>query len=127
MTKRILIVDDEEDIREVAQVALEMVGGWKVLLATSGSEALQLAATEQPDAILLDIMMPEMDGITTFKELQANPATERIPVILLTAKVQPADQRKFAQLNVTTIAKPFKTMKLADQVAQILGWKEPSN
>lgn len=123
MTKRILIVDDEEDIRDVAQVALEIVGGWEVLVAGSGSEGLYLAETQQPDAILLDIMMPDMDGISTFEKLQSNPATQPIPVILLTAKAQAADQRKFAQLGVkATIVKPFKTMNLASQVAQILGW-----
>ncbi len=123
--RHILIVDDEEDIQEVARLALEVVGGWKVSTASSGSEGLTLAEVEQPDAILLDVMMPDMDGITTFKKLQANPATKQIPVILLTAKVQSADQRQFAQLGVTAvIAKPFQTMNLADQVAEILDSKE---
>jgi CheY-like chemotaxis protein len=68
-------------------------------------------------------MMPEMDGIATFQQLQANSVTNHIPVILLTAKVQSADQRRFAELGLTaTIAKPFDPMELADQVAEILGW-----
>ncbi|MGF1480755.1 MAG: response regulator [Cyanophyceae cyanobacterium] len=125
MTKRILVIDDDEDIREVAQVALEVVGGWEVLVTSSGAAGLRLAAAQQPDAILLDVMMPDLDGIATFQRLQSNPATQQIPVILLTAKVQPADQRKFAQLDVVaTIAKPFKTMLLAHQVAKILGWSD---
>ncbi|MGK7872959.1 MAG: response regulator [Xenococcaceae cyanobacterium] len=123
--RQILIVDDEEDIQDVAQLALEVVGGWKVSTASSGSEGLLLAEAEQPDAILLDVMMPDMNGIVTFKKLQANPATEQIPVILLTAKVQAADRRRFAELGVTgIIAKPFKTMNLAEEVADILGWNE---
>ncbi|NET06745.1 MAG: response regulator [Symploca sp. SIO2B6] len=123
IVKRILIIDDEEDIREVAQIALEVVGGWEVLTASSGYEGVAIAKIQQPDAILLDVMMPEMDGIATFQQLQTNPATEKIPVIFLTAKVQSADQRRFSKLGVTaTIAKPFKTMTLANQVAEFLGW-----
>ena len=121
--KRILIVDDEEDIREVAQLTLEAVGGWKVLTAASGNEGLAKAEAEQPDAILLDIMMPDLDGLTTFQKLQANPVTQDIPVILLTAKVQVADRLRFAELGLTAmIFKPFDPMALADQVADVLGW-----
>lgn len=121
--KRILVIDDEDDIREVAQLSLEMVGGWEVLTAHSGTEGLVVAETEHPDAILLDVMMPDMDGPATFKELQANPTTEDIPVILLTAKVLSSDQRRFSELGVTAvIPKPFEPMNLATQVAQALGW-----
>lgn len=123
--RHILIVDDDEDIRDVARVALEVVGGWQVSMASSGSEGLQIAATQQPDAILLDVMMPDMDGIETFQKLQVNPATAQIPVILLTAKVQTSDRQRFAGLKVAgTIPKPFKTMTLADSVAKILGWED---
>jgi CheY-like chemotaxis protein len=122
--RQILVIDDDEDIRDVAQVALEVVGGWKVLTASSGREGVQLAETQQPDAILLDVMMPDMDGVETFQQLQANPATRPIPVILLTAKVQYSDRQRFAALEVAgTISKPFKTMTLAEQIAEILGWK----
>ena len=121
--KCILVIDDDEDIQDVARVALEIVGGWEVITASSGSEGLSLAASEQPDAILLDVMMPDLDGIATLERLKANPATEPIPVILLTAKVQSGDHARFAQLDIIAIiAKPFKTMLLADQVAEILGW-----
>jgi two-component system, OmpR family, alkaline phosphatase synthesis response regulator PhoP len=120
--KRILIIDDEFDIRTVAELALKAVGGWEVLTAASGSEGLTLAGAEQPDVILLDVMMPDMDGIATFSALQANPATQSIPVILLTAKVQAAEQRRFAELGVrAVISKPFKAMKLPAQIASILG------
>ncbi len=123
MTWRILVVDDEDDIREVAQLCLEMLRGWEVLTASSGSEALAKAEAEQPDAILLDVMMPDMDGLATFQRLQANIATQHIPVILLTAKVQSADRQRFAELGVTAmIAKPFNPLHLASQVAEALGW-----
>lgn len=121
--KRILLVDDEEDIREVARVALEMIGGWQVLTADSGHAALAAAESEQPDAILLDVMMPDMDGPTAFRKLRANCATRHIPVILLTAKVQTADRKRFSDLGVDAmIAKPFDPLKLADQVSGALGW-----
>ncbi len=122
-TKRVLLVDDEPDIREVAQVSLEMVAGWTVLTAASGGEAIAKAAAEQPDAILLDVMMPDMDGPATLTALQADVRSQGIPVILLTAKVQTADQRRFAGLAIRgVIAKPFDPMTLAQQVSGILGW-----
>jgi two-component system, OmpR family, alkaline phosphatase synthesis response regulator PhoP len=121
--KRILIIDDEYDIRAVAELTLKSVGGWQVITAASGSEGLVLATAEQPDVILLDVMMPEMDGIATFRALQGNPTTQSIPVILLTAKVQAADQRRFAELGVQAIiTKPFKAMKLPGQIMTALGW-----
>jgi CheY-like chemotaxis protein len=123
MTKRILIIDDEFDIRAVAQLTLKAVGGWDVSIAASGAEGLVKAADEQPDVILLDVMMPDMDGIETYRALQSNPVTQAIPVILMTAKVQAAEQRQFAELGVSgIIAKPFKAMKLPSQIAQTLGW-----
>ncbi len=122
-TKRVLIVDDEDDIREVAQISLEMVAGWEVLAASSGAVGLEIANTNQPDAILLDVMMPGMDGPTTFQNLQADPAIRHIPVILMTAKLQPSDQRRFAELGVAgVVAKPFDPLKLAGQVTEALHW-----
>jgi len=122
-TKHILVIDDEDDIREVAQVSLEMMGNWGVLTACSGREGLAKAEAEQPDAILLDVMMPDMDGPTTFQQLRETPAICHIPVILMTAKVQASDQRWFASLGVKgVIAKPFDPLTLADRVAETLGW-----
>ena len=121
--KRILLVDDEEDIREVAQLSLEMVGGWQVITGTSGIEAIAKAEVEQPDAILLDVMMPDLDGFATFERLQTNRATQQIPVIFLTAKVSSDDQRRFFELGVNgVITKPFDPMSLATQVETTLGW-----
>jgi|SRR5450755_907695 CheY-like chemotaxis protein len=125
MKRHILIIDDEEDIRQVAALSLEMVAGWDVTMANSGANGIQTAAKEKPDAILLDVMMPGMDGPTTFLELQKSPETAGIPVLLLTAKVQGADQRRFAGLGVAAILfKPFDPLTLADQISQVLGWKE---
>jgi CheY-like chemotaxis protein len=121
--KRILVIDDEDDIREVAQLSLEMVGHWDVVTARSGAEGLEKARTEHPDAILLDVMMPDMDGPTTFQQLQADPAIAGIPVIFLTAKVQAADKRRFEAYGTAgVLPKPFDPMTLPTQVAQTLGW-----
>jgi CheY-like chemotaxis protein len=123
VARKILIIDDEDDIREVAALSLESVAGWEVVTASSGSQGLARAAEHQPDAILLDVMMPGMDGPTTFRELRKNPVTAKIPVLLLTAKVQNSDQRRFADLGVESVLfKPFDPLTLADQISGALGW-----
>jgi CheY-like chemotaxis protein len=121
--KRILIIDDEADIREVAQVSLEMVGGYQVIQAPSGEEGARLAKLERPDAILLDVMMPELDGPATFRLLRQSAESADIPVVLLTAKVLQPGHDPFAGLGVAgVIAKPFDPMTLAAQLARTLGW-----
>jgi CheY-like chemotaxis protein len=122
-SKRILVVDNEPSIQEVAQICLETIASWQVIVAGSGLEGIKVAELEQPDAILLDVMMPDMDGLTTFSKLQANPATRSIPVILLTAKFQTADRQNYLDLGIrSAIAKPFSPLELAQQIATILGW-----
>lgn len=122
--RRVLIIDDEDDIREVAALSLETTANWKIFTASSGREGIKVAAAERPDAILMDVMMPEMDGPTTFKQLQLNPLTSGIPVVLLTAKVQGVDQRRFAGLGVAAVlVKPFDPLTLAQQIAGALGWQ----
>ncbi|MDQ3759367.1 MAG: response regulator [Actinomycetota bacterium] len=119
--KHILLVDDEDDIREVARVSLEAVGGWQVSSASSGIEGIAKARSERPDAILLDVMMPGIDGPATFMRLQSDPQTRDIPVILLTAKAQAADRHRSEELGVAgMLTKPFDPMALSDQVAAIL-------
>jgi CheY-like chemotaxis protein len=121
--RRILIIDDEDDIREVAALSLESVAGWTVKTASCGSEGIKAALADSPDAILMDVMMPSMDGPTTFKEMQKSPTLAQIPVILLTAKVQGVDQRRFAGLGVAAVLfKPFDPMTLAEQMSVALGW-----
>lgn len=122
--RRVLVIDDEELVQEVVQGCLEELAGWQVMLATGGQAGLTIATQEQPDAILLDVSMPEMDGIETLQKLQENPATQSIPVIFLTAKVQPTDKVRFANLNIAgMIAKPFEPLTLTDEIAKILDWQ----
>ena len=118
----VLVVDDDDDIRMLVRLSLERVGDNEVLEARNGREGLERARAELPDAILLDVMMPELDGPSTVVELRKLPETAEIPVILLTAKVQPRDQERFAELPITgTIAKPFDPLGLARQVEELLG------
>jgi len=122
-TKRILIVDDEESIQTVVQFGIQMVADWDVLIASSGPQGIQTACDESPDAILLDVMMPDMDGIATFKALQSDPQTAQIPVIFLTAKVQTSERRQFNDLGVCgVITKPFNSLDLPDQIVKMLNW-----
>lgn len=121
--KRILVIDDELNLCIIIQACLQNLGGWETLTALSAQEGLAIAQTQHPDAILLDVMMPEMDGLTVFQELQKSSATSSIPVILFTAKVQSTDLDQFAKLGIAgVIAKPFDPLTLADQVASTLGW-----
>jgi CheY-like chemotaxis protein len=121
--RKILIIDDEDDIREVAALSLETVAGWEVIKASSGAQGVARAAEHRPDAILLDVMMPGMDGPATFRELRRNPDTAGIPVLLLTAKVQGNDQRRFADLGVEAVLfKPFDPLMLPSQISDALGW-----
>ena len=123
--RRVLIIDDEDDIREVAALSLEATAGWEILTARSGAEGIQVAAAERPDAILMDVMMPGVDGPTTFRTMQQDPAIANIPVLFLTAKVQGVDQRRFAGLGVAAVLfKPFDPLTLAQQISDVLGWTD---
>ena len=122
--KCILLIDDEETIQEVVQVGIEIETGWQVAIASSGSEGIAVAASQQPDAILLDVMMPDLDGISTLSQLKANTKTRSIPVIFLTAKTQAADKNLFQSLGVVgVITKPFNSMTLASRIARMLQWE----
>ena len=122
--KCILLIDDEETIQEVVQVGIEIEVGWQVLIASSGIEGINLAKDQQPDVILLDVMMPNMDGISTLLKLKAESSTKSIPVIFLTAKTQAADKKQFQTLGVTgVITKPFNSMALASRITKILDWE----
>lgn len=122
--KRILVVDNEAYIQEATQICLETIAGWEVMTASSGYEALIIAEAEQPDVILLDLMMPDMDGLMTFQRLQANYSTQAIPVILLTGDSQSADLQNCRNLGVRAmIAKPFDPMTLAQQISDLLAWE----
>ena len=123
LARKILIIDDEDDIREVARLSLESVAGWEVVSAGCGAQGMASAQKHRPDAILLDVMMPGMDGPATFRELRKNPATAGIPVLLLTARAQGADQRRLAGLGADAVLlKPFDPLTLSVQISGALGW-----
>ncbi|MEG4943891.1 response regulator [Microcoleus sp. F4-D5] len=123
--KQILIVDDQEHLRELIQLCLEDLAGWNTLLAESGEECLQILQTERPNAILLDLSMPEMDGFAVYDRLQSDPVTRSIPVILLTARVMSNDMAEFTKMGVAgVIRKPFEPITLPGKVAEILGWDD---
>jgi CheY-like chemotaxis protein len=118
--ERILCVEDEEDIRKIQAIALESLGGFKVRVCASGAEAIQEAAAFAPQLILLDVMMPGMDGPTTLKSLRTLAGLEETPVIFVTAKIQPEEVDYYLELGaLEVIAKPFDPMKLASQVREI--------
>lgn len=122
--KRVLIIDDESDVREVVRGCLEDIAGWEVTAAASGQEGLSKIAAEPPDAILLDLMMPGMDGLTFLKVLRNQPVGVTIPVVLLTAKFNLSQATQDSELDVRgIIPKPFDPFLLVDQFANFLGWQ----
>lgn len=119
--KKVLLIDDEDDIREVATLTLETMADFEVITASSGLAGVAKAEAERPDAILLDVMMPGLDGPATFLRLQQSDLTRSIPVIFMTAKVQAGDRTRLAALGARgIIAKPFDPMTLSDQVLALL-------
>jgi two-component system, OmpR family, response regulator len=116
----IMLVEDEPDIQLVARLALENVGGFKVDVCASGFEALEKAPLLNPDLILLDVLMPDLDGPATLTELRKIPALESTPVVFLTAKVQAHEVEHYREIGaVDVIAKPFDPMSLAETVRAI--------
>lgn len=121
MIKRVLLVDDEPDIRMIAAISLERLGGWEVVAVGSGREALLEARARPPDLILLDVMMPDMDGTMTYRELKQQPETAGIPVIFLTAKVQPQEVARYIELGASgVIRKPFDPLTLPEKIRAIV-------
>lgn len=119
---KILIIDDEEDIRSIASMSLGILGGIEVVEAEGGEEGIAKAASEQPDAILLDMMMPGLDGPSTLAKLRENAATKAIPVIFLTARAMTSEMERLKQLGATgVLTKPFDPTTLSNQVRNILG------
>jgi DNA-binding response OmpR family regulator len=123
MAKHILIVDDEQDIRAIVRISLEKFAGWRTILAATAQEALEKARSQLPDAILLDITMPDTDGFQVWDKLQSDPLTKSIPVILLTAKTSSLDKKRFSDMGVAgVITKPFNPIIIWKQVREILAW-----
>jgi CheY-like chemotaxis protein len=125
VTRRLLVVDDEPDIREVAATALGLLGGYEVRTAGSGADALDALRDEVPDAVLLDVQMPGMDGPTTLAAIRgdADAAMAGVPVIVFTANAPARTREQVESLGVAGIvAKPFDPVTLGDEVARLLGW-----
>jgi CheY-like chemotaxis protein len=119
---KILIIDDEDDIRVISRLALGRVGGMEVVDAASGVEGVGKAVADAPDAILLDVMMPEQDGPATLRLLRSDPRTAHIPVIFLTAKAMASEVGRLRALGAEgVLTKPFDPMTLAASVKAILG------
>ena len=119
--EKVLMVDDEPHVRRVAELSLARVGLWSVTLVASGGEALAVAEREQPDLILLDVMMPGMDGPSTLSALQRRASVAHIPVIFMTAKVQEHEIERYLALGAAgVICKPFDPLRLPDQIRRIL-------
>jgi CheY-like chemotaxis protein len=118
--QKILFVEDDPDIQMVAQLALEAVGGYTVQMCSSGKEALAVAEQFAPDLILLDVMMPGMDGPTTLIELRKKPSLTQTPVVFMTARVQRHEIEQYLAMGAAdVISKPFDPMTLSAQVADI--------
>ena len=118
---KVLLVDDDENVRLIVQMSIQGLTDWNLLIATSGFEALSIVREERPDLILLDMMMPEMDGITVLAELQKEHTTTMPHVIFMTAKVQTQEVEKYIKLGATgVITKPFDPMTLPEQIQDIV-------
>lgn len=121
--KRIALIEDEADIREVTQIALEEIGGFALNVCESGLEALEKMQNFRPDLILLDMMMPGMDGIETFRSLRAIPDMEKVPIVFLTAKAQKHEVEQYQMIGAAgVISKPFDPLALPDCIRSI--WEQ---
>lgn len=125
---KILLVDDEQHVRRIAEISLTNLGKWQVVVASSGREALDVAVQEQPDLILLDVKMPDMDGVETWHKLRESPQLAHIPVILLTASATEDELKEFRALGILgTILKPFSPVKLPDEIRSLAKLVVPPN
>jgi two-component system, OmpR family, response regulator len=119
---KVLLVDDDPDIRTIGRLSLANVGGMDVTVVGSGLEGIDQARSAKPDVILLDVMMPELDGPSTLERLRADPALRSIPVIFMTAKAQPREVAQYEEMGAAgVIAKPFNPMTLAEEVRRLVG------
>ena len=120
--KNILCIDDEQDILDIAKFALETLGHFRLEMCCGGKEALARAPAMHPDLILLDVMMPGMDGVTVFRELRQVPSLANVPVAFMTAKVQPSEVLNYLEMGVEgIIPKPFDPLALPEAVESL--WK----
>ena len=119
--QKVLLIDDDPDIRKITALTLKRVAKWEVIVAASGPEALSVVQEANPDVILLDVMMPGMDGPAVLKELKSSASTAHIPVIFLTAKIQRQELDGYASLGVVgVLTKPFNPLQLPAQITKLL-------
>lgn len=122
MSRQILLIDDDADVRSVVKLCLEMSQNWSVHTASSGDEGCAIALEQPFDAILLDVMMPHLDGIATLNRLRQQPRTQTIPIIFLTAK----DRTEYDEFQAHDVhgvlSKLIDPLQFAEQIAQLLGW-----
>jgi len=117
---RIMYVDDEPDVRKVAKISLELVGKFELCLCDSGREAIAQVQQFKPDLILLDVMMPEMDGPTTLVALRGIQAVASTPIVFMTAKAQSAEIKRYRDLGAAEVfTKPFQPMQLPNQLREL--------
>jgi CheY-like chemotaxis protein len=122
--KLILVIDDDEGIQAVTKLSLETLAEWEVLTAFDVTEGLLKATSQKLDAILLDLVMPDVDGFDALQQLRANPLTQSIPVILFTAKILTEEIWQYYKTKVLGfVNKPFDALTLASQIAEILDWQ----
>jgi CheY-like chemotaxis protein len=122
--KSVLLVDDEPDIRTIGAMSLRRVGKWEVRAASSGAEAIALAKESVPDLVLLDVMMPELDGPATLEKLREHPELAAVPVIFMTAKVQAREVERWLAIGaIGVIRKPFDPMTLPTEIRSLVGAK----
>jgi two-component system, OmpR family, alkaline phosphatase synthesis response regulator PhoP len=116
---RILVIDDEEDIRLIARVGLS-AGGHQVVEAAGGREGVEMATRERPDAIVMDLMMPDVDGLATLKLLKADPTLATVPVVILTAKAVGQEEGLRALGATAVLSKPFNPRTLGAVIARLV-------
>lgn len=122
-TKLVLLVDNEASVREVVEACLKDLGGWDVLSVASVQEGLNRLVAVQPDAIVVDISMPGMEGLTFLQQLKANPVTHSIPIVLLTPRARWFTLKQIQPFGVVgAITKPFNPISLTNEIAKALGW-----
>lgn len=123
---KVLVVDDDDYIRRIAEISLKKVGKWNVLLAKNGFEAVTIAKDEKPDLIVMDVTMPGQDGPATFLKLKEESETSSIPVIFLTGRVDQEDIDRFMELGIAgVIEKPFDPLKLPERICTLLDLEQP--
>ena len=120
MIRKVLIIEDEPEIRAILALSLQHVGGWQTVLANDGIEGIEKALQEGPDLIVLDAMMPRLDGYATCRRMKQDDRLSSIPVVFLTARTDPRDTNRAMRAGAAGwVAKPFDPLSLAGQIAQI--------